>query len=411
MSKKEKVDLTHLREDFPIFSKSTNEQQLIYLDTAATAQKPHAVIDSITDYYSKDYGTVNRAVYELAMRSTEKYNGVREKIRNFINAERPEEIIFTRGTTESINLLAHSLGKAFISEGDEILISEMEHHSNILPWQFLCESNKAHLKIVPIDDDGNISLDQYKSLLSKKTKLVSVAHISNVIGLINPIQELIDLAHEFDAKVFLDGAQAASHHKIDVRDLDVDFYAFSGHKAYGPTGVGILYGKYDLLEALPPFLGGGDMIQEVTLEKATFQLPPLKFEAGTPHIAGIIGLGSAIDYLCSIGVNQIFEWEQQLVYYALDQMKEIDGLHIIGASEKKSALISFYVEGVHPLDMGTLLGLNGVALRTGHLCAQPLIKRFARESLARVSFGIYNNYQDVDLFIHKLKKVLKILKH
>lgn len=411
MSKKEKVDLTHLREDFPIFSKSTNERQLIYLDTAATAQKPHAVIDSITDYYSKDYGTVNRAVYELAMRSTEKYNGVREKIRNFINAERPEEIIFTRGTTESINLLAHSFGKAFISEGDEILISEMEHHSNILPWQFLCESNKAHLKIVPINDDGNISLDQYKSLLSKKTKLVSVAHISNVIGLINPIQELIDLAHEFDAKVFLDGAQAASHHKIDVRDLDVDFYAFSGHKTYGPTGVGILYGKYALLEALPPFLGGGDMIQEVTLEKATFQFPPLKFEAGTPHIAGIIGLGSAIDYLCSIGVNQIFEWEQQLVYYALDQMKEIDGLHIIGASEKKSALISFYVEGVHPLDMGTLLGLNGVALRSGHLCAQPLIKRFARESLARVSFGIYNNYQDVDLFIHKLKKVLKILKH
>ena len=403
-------DVWKVRKDFPMLSKTMNDKPLIYLDTAATAQKPQVVIDTINRFYREEYGTVHRAVYEIAARSTEMYSEVRSKVQRFINAPREEEIIFTRGTTESINLVAHSFAQAFLKEGDEILISEMEHHSNIVPWQLICDMYKTRLKVIPINDQAEIDLEAFKSLLTDKTKLVSVGHIANSTGTINPIKDLITLAHQAGAKVLIDGAQAAPHLLIDVQDLDADFYAFSGHKLYGPTGVGVLYGKKELLEAMPPFLGGGDMIEDVTFEKTTYQPIPLKFEAGTPSIAEVIGLGAAIDYVEEIGRLAIHEWEQKLLRYATEKLQAISGIKLYGTAASKGGIVSFTVEGIHPLDLGTILGLKGIAIRTGHLCAQPVLRRFGVEALARISFGVYSTYEDIDTFLHALKEASILLK-
>lgn len=398
------------REDFPMLKKTMHGKPLVYLDTAATAQKPQSVIDAMNDFYSKRYGTVHRAVYELATHSTNEYQEVRKKVAAFLNAVKPEEIIFTRGTTEAINMIAYSFGKAFVKPGDEVIISEIEHHSNIVPWQLMCEDRGAKLRIIPVDDDGVLKLDEYAKLLNPKTKLVAIGHISNALGTEHPIKEMITMAHKVGAKVLVDGAQAAPHMPVNVQDLDADFYAFSGHKLYGPTGIGILYGKEKLLEEMPPYQGGGDMIESVTFDKTTYNVLPLKFEAGTPMIAEVIGLGAAIDYLNALGVQNIHDWEHQLLTYATEQMKTIPGVHIIGTAPQKGAIISFKVDGVHPLDIGTMLDLHGVAMRTGHHCAQPAMKRFGVEATARASFGLYNNKEDVDRFIAALKQVIKLLK-
>ena len=399
-----------VRKEFPMLAKTMNGRPLVYLDTAATAQKPESVIDAICRFYREEYGTVHRAVYEIAARSTEMYSGVRRKVMRFLNAREEDEIVFTRGTTESINLVAYSFAKAFIQKGDEIVISEMEHHSNTVPWQLICKQYGAVLKIIPISERAELDLNAFRTLLNEKTAVVSLGHIANATGTINPIKDIVRQAHQVGAKVLVDGAQAAAQLPIDVQDLDADFYAFSGHKLYGPTGIGVLYGKKELLETLPPFLSGGDMIEDVTFEKTTFQKPPLKFEAGTPSIAEVIGLGAAIDYVEAIGLAQIHEWEQKLLCYAVKKLSEISSVHFHGTAKKKGGIISFTLDGVHPLDLGTILGLKGIAIRTGHLCAQPVLKHFGVEALARISFGVYNTYEDVDVFLHALKEAIVLLK-
>lgn len=402
--------VANARKDFPVLTRLMHGKPLIYLDTAATAQKPLPVIEAINQFYSRHYGTVHRAVYELAVHSTEQYQETRNKVAQFLNASKPDEIIFTRGTTEAINLVAYSFGKAFVKPGDEIVISEVEHHSNIVPWQLLCEDRGATLNIIPVDDRGVLDLEAYKKLLGPKTKLVAIGHISNALGTIHPVKEMIRLAHEAGAKVLIDGAQAAPHLRVDVQDLDADFYVFSGHKLYGPTGIGILYGKEDLLEKMPPYQGGGDMIENVTFDKTTYNVLPLKFEAGTPSIAEVIGLGAAIDYLNGLGLENIHQWEHKLLENATKKIQEIPGLTIIGTAPEKGAIISFKVDGVHPLDIGTMLDLQGVAIRTGHVCAQPTMHRYGVEAIARASFGLYNNQEDVDRFITALKDVVRLLK-
>jgi cysteine desulfurase/selenocysteine lyase len=403
-------DVWRVREDFPMLKKTMNGRPLVYLDSAATAHKPHSVIQAMHHFYEKEYGTVHRAVYELAAHSTEMYSEVRGKMQRFIHARDEEEIIFTRGTTESINLVAYSFGKAFIQEGDEIIISEMEHHSNIVPWQILCKESGAKLKFIPINEKGELRLDVFDEILSERTKLVSIAHIANSTGTLNPIEEIIQKAHAFGAKVMIDGAQAVSHRLIDVQALDVDFYAFSGHKMYGPTGIGILYGKKALLNEMPPFMGGGDMIEEVYMDHSTFQEAPLKFEAGTPSIAEVIGLGAAIDYIESIGREAIDLWQNKLLRHATEKLQEVKGLRIIGSAKQKGPIISFALEELHPLDLGTILGLKGIAIRTGHLCAQPTLRRFGQEALARLSFGIYNTHDEIDLCVHAIKEAAVLLK-
>lgn len=403
-------DVRRVREDFPMLKKMMNGRHLVYLDTGATSQKPQCVIDAIHHFYSEEYGTVHRAIYELAAQSTEKYSHVRRKVQQFLGANEEEEIIFTRGTTDSINLVAHSFGAAFFKEGDEIIISEMEHHSNIVPWQLLAKEKGLKLKYIPMSLEGELRLDVFKELLSEKTKFVSVAHIANATGTINPVEEIIALAHEAGAKVLLDGAQAASHLPVNVQELDVDFYAFSGHKIYGPTGIGILYGKSALLKEMPPFIGGGDMIETVTMEKTTYQEPPLRFEAGTPSIAGVIGLGAAIDYIESLGRENIEAHLQELTAYATEKLLQIPGLKIIGTAKRKGPLISFILDDLHPLDLGTLLGLKGIAIRTGHLCAQPALARFGLTALARFSFGVYNTLADIDHAVTAIKEGALLLR-
>ena len=395
------------RADFPMLSKTLpNGKPLIYLDTAATAQKPNNVINAIAEFYRDHYSTVHRAVYTLAGAATEAYDQVRRQAQHFLHANHLEEILFTRGTTESINLVATCYGKAFVHTGDEILISEMEHHSNIVPWQMLCEERGAKLRVIPVDDTGELRLDEYRKLLSPKTRLVAITHISNVLGTQNPLTTLIPLAHEAGAKVLVDGAQSAPHLPIDVQELGCDFFVCSGHKLYGPTGVGILYGKAELLNKMPPYQGGGDMIEKVTFEKTTYNTLPLKFEAGTPMIAEVIGLGAALDYLETIGLNHIHDWEQELLTYATAKLETISGLRILGTAPNKGALISFVVEGVHALDIGTLLDLEGIAVRTGHHCAQPILNRYQVNATTRASFGLYNTLEDVDTFVNALNKVL-----
>jgi len=403
-------DFSLLRNDFPMLDKSMHGKPLIYFDTAATAQKPSAVIDAVNNFYKNAYGTVHRAVYELSVYATQQYQETRKKVAALLNAKSPEEIIYTRGTTESINLVAYSFGKAFINPGDEILITELEHHSNIVPWQILCEDRKAVLKVVPINDQGELIMDEFSKLLTKKTKLVAVAHTSNALGTVNPIKEIISAAHQKGAKVLVDGAQAAPHRPIDVQDLDADFYVFSGHKFYGPTGIGILYGKADLLNQMPPYQGGGDMIEKVTFEKTTYNVLPMKFEAGTPMIAEVIGLGAAVDYIEKIGLGFIHSYEQELLQHATQAISGVNGLHIIGNAKEKEAIISFHVDGLHPLDLGTMLDLRGVAIRTGHLCAQPVMRHFNISATARISLAFYNTKEEIDTFIAALNDVIKMLR-
>lgn len=403
------MDEQKVRSDFPILSSKTQSgAPLIYLDSAATAQKPRQVIEAISDFYTHSYGTVHRAVYDLATRSTEKFQEAREKIRAFLNAAKLEEVIFTRGTTESINLVAFSFGERFVSEGNEILISAMEHHSNLVPWQMLCERKKAILKVIPITEKGEIDLAAYEALLSSKTRLVAVTHLSNVLGSVNPVQKMIEMAHKKGAKVLIDGAQSAPHMKIDVQALDADFFVFSGHKLFGPTGIGVLYGKEELLNAMPPYQGGGDMIEKVSFEKTTYNTLPLKFEAGTPMIAEVIGLGAAVDYLNSFGMEEIEKRETLLFQYALEKMSNLPFVHIIGRPLDRKSVISFTVGNMHPLDVGTLLDVKGIAVRTGHHCAQPLLELFGYNSVIRMSIAFYNTKQEIDTFVAALEKITKL---
>jgi cysteine desulfurase/selenocysteine lyase len=410
MNASSQIDVQHLRQDFPMLSKSMHGKPLIYLDSAATAQKPLTVIDAMNHFYCDHYGTVHRAVYQLAVCSTEDYQKTRQKVRAFLHAAKDEEIIFTRGTTESINMVAYSFGKAFIKPGDEILISAMEHHSNIVPWQILCEDRGAILKVIPMNDKGELLLEEYVKLLNPRTRLVAITHVSNSLGTLNPIKQIISLAHQIGAKVLVDGAQSAPHLKIDVQDLDTDFFVFSGHKVMGPTGIGILYGKSELLNQMPPYQGGGDMIESVTFSKTTYQNLPFKFEAGTPMIAEVMGLGAAIDYIQSVGIEAIQSWEHELLRYATAQMEQIPGLRIIGQAPQKGALISFTIEGIHPLDIGTFLDLRGIAIRTGHHCAQPVMQFFNIPATARASFACYNTKEEVDLLVASLEDAIHKLK-
>ncbi|MBS0630235.1 MAG: cysteine desulfurase [Verrucomicrobia bacterium] len=393
--------MKNVRDDFPIL-----KEGLIYLDSAATSHKPQCVIDAITHFYTHEYATVHRSVYKLAASATEKYNGVREKLAHFLHASSPNEIIFTRGTTDSINLVAAAFP---FHKGDEIIISEMEHHSNIVPWQLLCERVGTVLKIIPINDKAELDLEAYKKLLSPKTKLVAVAHIANSTGTINPIETIIQMAHAHGAKVLIDAAQSAAHLSLDVQKLDVDFLAFSGHKAFGPTGIGVLYGKYELLEQMHPVQGGGDMIETVTLEKTTFAKPPLRFEAGTPMIAQVMGLGAAIDYIQKLGLENIARWEHELLVYATAKIEEIPGLRIIGTAGNKVGIISFIIEGVHHLDLAVFLDLEGIAIRSGHHCAQPLMKRFGIPGTCRISFAPFNTKEEVDVLIEVLNRTVAVL--
>lgn len=400
--------IENCRKDFPILQQLCRDKPLVYLDSAATSQKPQRVIDAVNHYYLHDNANVHRGVYQLAERATQQYEAVREKLKNFINAPRVSEIIFTKGTTESINLIASSFGALSIQAGDEIIISEMEHHSNIVPWQLLCKQKGAHLNVIRVKDNGELDLDHFQTLLSPKTKLVSVAHISNVLGTINPIETMIKLAHAKAVPVLIDGAQAVPHLAVDLTQLDCDFYVFSSHKLYGPTGVGVLYGKTEYLDKMPPYQAGGDMIREVSFKETSFNALPYKFEAGTPNIAGVIGLGAALDYVQQWDHALIEQHEQDLLHYATEQLSKISGLKIIGTAPKKIGVISFVMEQAHPHDIATILDLEGVAVRAGHHCAMPLIERFQIPATTRMSLGIYNNKADVDALVLGLEKVIKL---
>ena len=384
-----------LRSDFPLLNQSNAP---IYLDSAATALKPKPVIDAINTYYSQESGTVHRAVYQLAQVASEKYSAVRDKAKAFLNAKRSDEVIFTKGTTDGINLIAATFP---FKPGDEILISAMEHHSNIVPWQLIAKKTGAAVKMIPVTPEGDLDLAAFQTLLSPKTKLVSIAHMTNVTGTIYPVEKVIELAHAAKAKVFLDGAQAAPHLNIDVQKLDVDFYAFSGHKLYGPTGIGILYGKYELLDGLQPYQGGSDMIDQVSFDGSTFQKPPLKFEAGTPSIANVMGLGAAFDYVKNHCID-----ESELTSFAITELSKIPNLRILGEPKSRGPLVSFVIDGAHPLDVGTLLGLKGVYVRTGHLCSQPTMQHFGITQAIRMSFGLYNTAEDVLQSCQILKSIL-----
>ncbi len=397
------------RAEFPMLGQSMHGHPLVYLDSAATAQKPLSVIEKIRSFYAEHYGTVHRAVYGLAVHATEEYHKARERAQAFLNAKKAEEVIFTRGTTESINCIATVFGRKFIKPRDEILITEMEHHSNIVPWQMVCEERGAILKVVPFDDNGVIDLNRFEESFSDKTRIAAFTHVSNALGTVNPVKEMVKIAHAKGAKALVDGAQAAPHRPVDVQDMDADFYVFSGHKVYGPTGVGVLYGKEALLNELPPYQGGGDMIEEVTFEKTTYNVLPMKFEAGTPLIAEVIGLAEALKFLEGFGRKDALIWEQELLRYATEQIIQIPGVKIIGNAPEKGGIISFIVQGMHHLDIGTLLDLRGVAVRTGHHCAQPAMSHFGIPGTARISFGLYSTKSDVDHFIDALRKVREML--
>lgn len=401
-------DIKNIREDFPILKKLIHGKPLCYLDNAATSQKPQVVVDALNNFYLSQNANVHRGVHHLSEVSTKAFEDARIKIKEFINASSDKEIIFTRGTTEAINLVAYSYGRKNINEGDEIIISHMEHHSNIVPWQILCEEKKAKLKVIPVNENGEIIFEEYEKLITEKTKLVAIVYISNSLGTINPVEKIIQTAHKYSIPVLLDGAQAISHTKIDVQKLDCDFLAFSGHKFYGPMGIGILYGKEKLLDEMPPFLGGGDMIAKVTFEHTTYNELPYKFEAGTSNIAGAIGLGAAIDYVNKIGQFLISNHEQKLLHYATDLIKEIKGLRIIGTAKQKCSIISFVFDNIHPHDIGTFLDYEGIAIRTGHHCTQPLMHRYNIPATSRASFAMYNTVEEIDTFIQALIKVIGI---
>ncbi len=401
-------DVEKIRADFPILKQKIRNKPLVYLDNAATSQKPQVVIDSIVKMYSCDYSNVHRGVHTLSERATAAYEGAREKVKNFINAESTKEIIFVRGATEAINLVAQTFGKAKIKAGDEILITAMEHHSNIVPWQMLCEETGAVLKVAPINLQGELIIEQFMELLTEKTRLVSIVHMSNALGTINPVDEIIAAAHNKGAKVLLDGAQAIPHMPVDVQALDCDFYVFSGHKLYAPSGIGVLYGKQQLLEAMPPYQGGGDMIRKVTFEETEYNTLPYKFEAGTPSIADTVGLGAALDYLSEIGMVEIAAYEAELLSYATEQARQIKALKIIGEAKQKGAILSFVLDKIHPHDIGTMLDSLGIAVRAGHHCAMPVMDFFQVPATARASFAIYNTKQEIDSLMKGIEQLIEV---
>jgi cysteine desulfurase/selenocysteine lyase len=403
-------NIQKLRQDFPILSQKVNGKPLVYLDNGATTQKPQQVIDAISNYYQTQNANIHRGVHQLSIEITIAYENARATVQKHLNAALSHEIIFTSGTTESINLVANSFGKKYIKAGDEIIISEMEHHSNILPWQILCEEKGAVLKVIPINEKGELLIDEYKKLLCDKTKIIAVTHISNTLGTINPVKEIIALAHEKNIPVLIDGAQAVPHIKVDVQDLDADFYCFSGHKIFGPTGVGILYGKEKWLNEMPPYKVGGGTIKTVKFGKTEYADLPLKFEAGTPHIEGGIGLAAAIDYVNEIGLENIGDYECELLEYATTKLSAVEGLRIIGAAKEKASVISFVIEEVHPLDIGTILDKQGIAVRTGHHCTQPLMEHFDLQGTIRASFVFYNTKEEIDVLVNGIQKAIKMLK-
>lgn len=403
-------NVDEVRKDFPILERTVHGKPLVYLDNAATSQKPQAVIDSHIDYYLNYNANIHRGVYQMSNESTDAYDNARIKVKEFINAPDSREIIFTRGTTESINLVSNTFGRFNVKSGDEIIVSTMEHHANIVPWQILCGEKNAILRVIPINEKGELLMDEYKKMLNEKTKLVSVTHVSNTLGTVNPVKEIIQLAHEKQIPVMIDGAQAVTHMRVDVQDLDCDFYAFSGHKMFGPTGIGVLYGKAIYLEAMPPYQGGGDMIRNVSFEKTTYGEIPTKFEAGTPNIAGAIGLGIAIDYLNKLDFNLIHEHEKAMLDYATEELEKIEGVRIIGTAKNKASVISFIVAGINPMDLGIMLDTMGVAVRTGQHCTEPLMTWYCIPGTVRASFAMYNIMEEVDIFINSLKKAIEILK-
>ena len=402
------IQVNAIRSLFPILHQEVNGHPLIYFDNAATTQKPVAVLDAIQQYYEKDNSNIHRGAHTLADRATRQYEETRESVRSLLNAREAAEVIFTKGTTESINLVAKTFGSKFIQKGDEILISTLEHHSNIVPWQMLCEQNGAILKVIPITDSGELILEEFEKLLSSKTKLVSIVHASNALGTINPVKSIIDAAHAVGAKVLLDGAQSASHLEVDVQELDCDFLAFSAHKLYGPTGLGVLYGKRELLEEMPPFLGGGEMIREVTFEKTTYNTIPFKFEAGTPSIAEVIAFKPALDFIFTTGKKQILAHENDLLDYATGILREVKGLIPVGTAPEKVAVFSFNIQSMHPYDVGQLLDAKGIAVRTGHHCTQPLMRRLGLEGTVRASFAVYNTRAEVEVFAQAVAKIASL---
>ena len=401
-------DVSRIRNDFPILAQQVHGKPLVYLDNAATSQKPQSVLDALNRYYTTENSNIHRGIHYLSEQATADYEESRSKIRRLVNASDDREIIFVRGTTEGINLVAGSYGRANVGEGDEVIISAMEHHSNIVPWQILCQERGAHLRVVPMNDDGELLVDEYDRLLGPRTRLVSMVHVSNSLGTINPIRRVIEMAHSRGVPVLVDGAQSAPHMNVDVQDLDCDFFAFSGHKLYGPTGIGVLYGKADLLESMPPYQGGGDMIKSVSFEKTTYNSLPYKFEAGTPNIAGTIGLGAAVDYVSSIGLENIESYEHELLEYGTKALSSISGLRLIGTARKKAGILSFVLDGVHPHDIGTILDSEGIAVRTGHHCTQPVMERFGIPATARASLAFYNTRDEIDALVKGIDKIMEV---
>lgn len=399
------INITKIREDFPILHKQVYNKPLIYFDNAASTQKPQQVIEAMNKFYRFENSNVHRGVHFLSQQATEQFETGRSTVKQFINARSTNEIVFTKGTTDSINLLAYAIGKRYINQGDEILISEMEHHSNIVPWQMMCEERGAVLKAIPVTSLGELDMEAFRKLISRKTKILAVTHISNALGTINPVKELITMAHSYGAMVVIDGAQSIMHTNIDVQEMNCDFYCFSGHKIYGPTGIGILYGKEHLLDELPPYQGGGEMIKSVSIEKTTYNELPYKFEAGTPNISGVIGLDAALKYVNSIGMVSIADYEKTLLEYATNRLKEFENIEIYGQSNKKASVISFLLKNIHPFDVGTLIDKMGIAVRTGHHCAEPVMKAFNISGTVRLSLAMYNTTSEIDKFVDALKRI------
>ena len=402
------MSFKNIKKDFPILEQKVNGKNLVYLDSAATTQKPKEVINALNNYYKETNSNIHRGVHTLSQKATEKYEKAREIIANFIDATSSKEIIFVRGATEAVNLVASSYVRPLLMENDEIIISQMEHHANIVPWQMVCEEKKAKLKIIPIDENGELIINKFNELINKKTKFISLNHVSNSLGTINPIKKIIDIAHQKNIKIMIDGAQAVQHLEISMKDIGADFYCFSGHKMYAPTGIGILYGKKELLEQMPPYQGGGDMIKSVTFEKTTYNDIPNRFEAGTPNISGVIALGKAIEYINKIGISNIKKHEEDLLNYATSKLKKINKVKIIGEAKEKAAVISFIIEGIHPHDIGTIMDSHGIAIRAGHHCTQPIMDFYNVPATARASFAIYNTKEDVDELVKAIEKCIKV---
>jgi cysteine desulfurase / selenocysteine lyase len=397
------LDVTRIREDFPILQRRVHGKPLVYLDNAATTQKPQTVIDRIVRYYREENANIHRGVHALSVEATDAYDAARERVRRFLNAAESREIVFVRGATEAINLVAATYGRAHLRRGDEVLISEMEHHSNIVPWQMVCEERGARLRIVPITDTGELRLDEYERLLGPRTRIVAITHVSNALGTVNPVTAIVQMAHQRGASVLVDGAQAVAHMPVDVRAIGCDFYVFSGHKIFGPTGIGVLYGRAELLEAMPPYQGGGDMIRSVTFEHTSYNDVPYKFEAGTPNIAGVVGLDEAIQYVTAIGLPRVAAYERELLAYGTDALSDIPGLRLTGTASHKAAILSFVIDDIHPHDIGTVLDQDGVAIRAGHHCCQPLMARLGVPATARASLALYNTREEIDSLVTSLR--------